>query len=79
MHVSNETSPQTTFDLWKLVSNSLHSNENNLFFVNNWVIRENERYLLAEPCFRATCCVEIKLEYFFRNYIFICTIYTLVM
>ena len=32
MHISNETSPQTTFDLWKLVSNSLHSNENNLFF-----------------------------------------------
>ena len=29
MHVSNETSPQTTFDLWKLVSNSLRSNENN--------------------------------------------------
>ena len=47
--------------------------------VNNWVRRENESFLLVEPCSRVTCCVEIKLQYFFRKYIFICTIYTLLM
>ena len=46
-------------------------------FVNKWVIRENESFLLVEPCSRVTCCVETKLQYFFRKYIFICTIYTL--
>ena len=48
-------------------------------FWNNWVIKENEYFLLVEPCSRVTCCVEIKLQYFFRKYIFICTIYTLLM
>ena len=48
-------------------------------FWNNWVIKENESFLLVEPCSRVTCCVEIKLQYFFRKYIFICTIYTLLM
>ena len=48
-------------------------------FVSNWVIRENESFLIVEPCSRVTCCVEIKLQYFFRKYIFICTIYTLLM
>ena len=48
-------------------------------FVNNWVIKENESFLLVEPCSRVTCCVEIQLKYFFRKYIFICTIYTLLM
>ena len=48
-------------------------------FVNNWIIRENESFLIVEPCSRVTCCVEIKLQYFFRKYIFICAIYTLLM
>ena len=48
-------------------------------FVNNWVTRENESFLLADPCSRVTCCVGIKLQYFFRKYIFICTIYALLM
>ena len=48
-------------------------------FVNNWVTTENESFLLAEPCSRVTCCVEIKLQYFFRKYIFICTIYAQLM
>ena len=48
-------------------------------FWNNWVIKENESFLLVEPCSRVTCCVEIKLQYFFRKYIFICTIYALLM
>ena len=48
-------------------------------FVNNWVISENESFLIVEPCPRVTCCVEIQLQYFFRKYIFICTIYTLIM
>ena len=47
--------------------------------VNNWVRRENESFLLVEPCSRVTCCIEKKLRYFFRKYIFICTIYTLLM
>ena len=48
-------------------------------FVNNGVIRENKSFLIVEPCSRVTCCVEIKLQYFLRKYIFICTIYTLLM
>ena len=48
-------------------------------FANNWVIRENESFLLVEPYSCVTCCVEIKLQYFFLKCIFICTIYTLVM
>ena len=48
-------------------------------FVNNWVIRENKSFLILELCSRVTCCVQIKLQYFFRKYIFICTIYTLLM
>ena len=48
-------------------------------FVSNWVIRENESFLIVEPCSRVTCCVEIKLQYFSRKYIFICTVYTLIM
>ena len=46
-------------------------------FISNWVIKENESFLLVEPYFGVTCCVEIKLQYSFRKYIFICTIYTL--
>ena len=38
-------------------------------FVNNWVIRENESFLIVEPCFRVTCYVEIKLQYFSCRYI----------
>ena len=60
-------------------SNSLCSNENNLIFWSNWVIKENDSFLLVEPCSRVTCCVEIKLQYFFRKYVFICTIHTLLM
>ena len=48
-------------------------------FVSSGVIRENKSFLIVEPCSRVTCCVEIKLQYFFRKYIFICTIYTLLM
>ena len=48
-------------------------------FWNNWVIKENESFLLVEPCSLVTCCVQIQLQYFFRKYIFICTIYTLIM
>ena len=47
--------------------------------VNNWVRRENESFLLVEPCPRVTCCIEKELRYFFRKYIFICTIYTLLV
>ena len=50
-----------------------------LFKGKNWIIRENESFLTVEPCSRVTCCVEIKLQYFFRKYIFICTVYTLLM
>ena len=50
-----------------------------LFKGKNWIIRENESFLIVEPCSRVTCCVEIKLQYFFRKYIFICTVYTLLM
>ena len=38
-------------------------------FVNNWVIRENESFLIVEPCSRVTCYVEIKLQYFSCRYI----------
>ena len=48
-------------------------------FVNNWVIRENERFLLVERSSRVTCCVQKKLQYFFRKYIFICAICNLLM
>ena len=48
-------------------------------FWNNWVIKENESFLLVEPCSRVTCCVEIQLKYFFRKYIFIFTIYNLLL
>ena len=48
-------------------------------FVNNWVIRENESFLLVEPLSHVTCCVQIKLQYFFRKYIFIYAIYTLLI
>ena len=48
-------------------------------FRNNCVIKENESFLLVEPCVRVTCCMEIKLKYFFRKYIFICTIYNLLL
>ena len=48
-------------------------------FANNWVIRENKSFMLVEPCSHVTCCVEMKLQYIFRKYIFICTIYTLLM
>ena len=48
-------------------------------FILNWVIRENESLLIVEPCSRVICCVEIKLQYFSRKYIFICTIYNLLM
>ena len=48
-------------------------------FVNNWVIRENKSFLTVEPYSRVTCFSQIKLQYFFRKYIFICTIYTLLM
>ena len=48
-------------------------------FVKNWVIRENKSFLLVEPCSNVTCCVEINLQYFFRKYILIWTIYTLLM
>ena len=48
-------------------------------FWNNWIIKANESFPLVEPCSRVTCCVEIKLQYFFRKYIFICRIYTLLM
>ena len=43
-----------------------------LIFVNNCVIRENVSFLLVEPCSRVTCCVEIKLQFLFVKYIFIC-------
>ena len=34
----------------------------NLFiFASNRVIRENESFMLVEPCSRVTCCVEMKL------------------
>ena len=42
-----------------------------LIFWNNWVIKENEIFLLVEPCSRVTSCVEIKLQYFFRKYILV--------
>ena len=48
-------------------------------FWNNWVIKESKSFLLVEPSSRVTCCVEIKLQYFFRKYIFICTIYALLI
>ena len=70
---------QTTWS--HLLSNSLRSNENNLIYFakqpgNN---RENESFLLVVSCSRVTCCLELKLQYFFRKYILICTIYTLLM
>ena len=64
---------------WMLISNSLHSNGNNLIYWNNWAIKENECFLLVEPYSRVTCCVEIQWQRFFRKYIFICTIYTLLL
>ena len=48
-------------------------------FWNTWAIKENECFLLVEPCSRVTCCVEIQLQRFFHKYIFICTIYTLLL
>ena len=48
-------------------------------FVNNWVIREKESFLIVEPCSRVKRCEEIKLQIFSRKCIFICTIYTLLM
>ena len=40
-------------------------------FWNSWVIKENESFLLVEPCSRVTWCVEIKLQFFFRKYIYL--------
>ena len=37
------------------------------------------RSRVVEPCSRVTCCVEIKLEYFFRKFIFISPICTLLL
>ena len=48
-------------------------------FWNNWPIKENECFLPEEPCSHVTCFVEIQLQCFFRKYIFICTIYTLLL
>ena len=63
-----------------LFSNSLRSNENNLIYFRKPLGNKgNESFLLVEPWSRVTCCVEIKLQYFFHKYIFICTIYTLLM
>ena len=48
-------------------------------FWNNCAIKQNECFLLVEPCSPVTCCVEIQLQCFFRKYILICTIYTLLL
>ena len=39
-------------------------------------MRENKSFLLVEPCSRQTCCLEIKLQFFFLKYLSICTIHT---
>ena len=48
-------------------------------FVNKLDNKGKRKFLLAEPYFCVTCCVEIKVQYFFHKYIFICTIYTLII
>ena len=68
-----------------LFSNSLPSNENNPIYFRKQMGNKRKRKfpvsgtLFLESRSRVTCCVEIKLQYFFRKYIFICTIYTLLM
>ena len=68
-----------------LLSNSLRSNENSLISRTGWV-KENESFLLVEacsrvvePCSRVIYCVEIKLQFCFRKYISICTVYTVLI
>ena len=39
-------------------------------------MRENKSFLLVEPCSRQTCCLEIKLQFFFLKYLSIYTIHT---
>ena len=38
-------------------------------------IRENKSFLLVEPCSRVTCCLEIKLQFFFLKYIYLHNLY----
>ena len=53
-----------------LFSNSLRSNENNLiYFRKQMGNKENERFLLIEPCSLVTCCEEINLQLLFVKYL----------
>ena len=59
----------------KLFSNSLRSNENNLIYFRKQLgNKENESFLLVEPCSRVRCCAKINLQFLFVKYISICTI-----
>ena len=63
-----------------LFSNSLRTNENNLIYFRKQLGNEGkQKFFASGAVFRVTCCVEIKLQYFFHKFIFICTIYTLLM
>ena len=45
-------------------------------FVNNWVMRGKESFLLVELCSHVTCCVEIKLTIFLSQiYLYLYNLY----
>ena len=46
-----------------------------LFSSTTGLISENKSFLLVEPRSRVTCCVEIKLQSFFRKYIYLYSLY----
>ena len=47
-----------------------------LFSSATGLISKNESFLPVEPRSRVTCCVEIKLQFFFRKYIYLYSQYS---
>ena len=50
-----------------------------LFSSTTGWVKENESFLLVEPCFRVIRCMETKLQFSFRKYVSICTVYTVLI
>ena len=51
----------------------------NLFSSTTGRVKENESFLLVGPCSRLIHCMETKLQFSFRKYISICTVYTVLI
>ena len=50
-----------------------------LFSSTTGWVKENESFLLIEPCSRVIRCQETKLQFSFRKYISICTVYNVLI